>query len=73
MEPLIVADEIEEAVYIQHFFEEACRTQITALSQGRELILPPENVILSTAAGMKADRPQESVKLFAAFRRCMSN
>jgi ribulose-5-phosphate 4-epimerase/fuculose-1-phosphate aldolase len=66
---LIVADQIEEAVYMQHYFEEACRTQVLALSQGREMAMPTNLVIANTAAGLARDRKKEAAMLFAALRR----
>lgn len=47
---VIAGASLPEAYIYHHFFELACRAQIGALSGGRELIVPPENVCRERAA-----------------------
>jgi hypothetical protein len=56
---------------MQYYLEEACRTQVIALSQGRDIATPSDTVVASTAAKLARDRKREAAKLFAAFRRSL--
>jgi ribulose-5-phosphate 4-epimerase/fuculose-1-phosphate aldolase len=66
---LVVADSVEEAVYLAFYVEEACRIQVTTLSQGVRYQLPTAAVISDAHATLRADRLQAATKLFEAFRR----
>jgi ribulose-5-phosphate 4-epimerase/fuculose-1-phosphate aldolase len=68
---LIVTDSLEEAVYLQHYMEVACKIQILALSQGRALTVPSNKIIVETAAELRKDRSIAAVKLFDAYRRAL--
>ena len=66
---LVVADDVPEAVYLAYYLEEACRIQVLTLSQGSSVILPDRTAIESAHLGLKADRENESVRLFEALCR----
>ncbi len=68
---LIVAKHIEDAVYMQHFLEEACKTQVIALSQNQELLVPLDEVVKNASNTLIQDRHSEAIKLFGAFKRTL--
>ncbi|MGY4319217.1 class II aldolase/adducin family protein [Bradyrhizobium sp. JR3.5] len=68
---LVVAPNIEEAVYLQHYVEVACRVQILALSHGGSPLFPPEHVVAQTAKELRKDRAAAAEKLFKAFQRVL--
>lgn len=70
---LIITEEIEEAVYIQHFLEEACKIQIATLSQNQKVMSPSEDVVNTASDILKRDRRHEANKLFRAFKRTILN
>lgn len=68
---LVVAEAIEEAVYMQHYVEVACRIQMLALSQGKVLVQPSKEIVARAAADLKSDRADASLKLFMGLERTL--
>lgn len=68
---LIVADNVEEAVYVQHYVELACKIQVLALSQGKSLLTPPDEIVADAASELRKDRSEAAKKLFEAFKRVL--
>ncbi|KRP88622.1 hypothetical protein AOQ73_27835 [Bradyrhizobium pachyrhizi] len=68
---LVVASNIEEAVYMQHYVEVACKAQLLALSLGGAPLTPPDHVVTQTAAELRKDRAAAAEKLFKAFQRVL--
>ena len=54
---LVAGRSIPEAFHNIYYLERACQAQVAAMSGGAELILPPEEVRLRTAA--QFNRPRE--------------
>ncbi|KAA2211912.1 class II aldolase/adducin family protein [Teichococcus oryzae] len=57
---LVAGRSIPEAFNLIYYLERACQAQVAALSGGAELVLPPEEVRLKTAAQFNGD-PQRSL------------
>ncbi|MFK4529176.1 ribulose-5-phosphate 4-epimerase/fuculose-1-phosphate aldolase [Bradyrhizobium japonicum] len=70
---LVVAPNIEEAVYLQHYMEVACRVQILALSLGGSPLTPPDHVVTQAATELRKDRAAAAEQLFKAFQRVLLN
>jgi ribulose-5-phosphate 4-epimerase/fuculose-1-phosphate aldolase len=66
---LAVADSVAEAFYLVYFMEEACRIQVTVLSQRSAIRLCPREAWAVTKAAMRTERPRVASQLFEAFRR----
>lgn len=66
---LVVADTIEEAVYLAYYIEEACKIQILSLLQGKIVRLPKKSIIKSTELLMKDERGRVSKDFFNALKR----
>lgn len=66
---LVVADTIEEAVYLAYYIEEACKIQVLSLLQGKIVALPNKSIIKSAELLMKDERGKVSKDLFIALKR----
>jgi ribulose-5-phosphate 4-epimerase/fuculose-1-phosphate aldolase len=64
---LVTGRTIPEAFNMIYYLERACQAQIAAQSGGAELILPPEEVRLRTAAQFNGTTEEDSVKKLAHF------
>lgn len=64
---LVTGRTIPEAFNMIYYLERACQAQIAALAGGSELILPPEEVRLKTAAQFNGKTKEESEKKLAHF------
>jgi len=64
---LVTGRTIPEAFNMIYYLERACQAQVAALSGGAELVLPPEEVRLKTAAQFNGTTPAENEAKLAHF------